>query len=212
MKLKLVTAIIFTAFCFVNIGFSQPWLKKLPSGKSQEELTFFDYKKAFEQYWEPFMVEKGFYFENGVNKKAAGWKQFKRWEYTMESQINPATGEFPKKTAQEVYEEFLIANPQLPSLQAANWVNLGTTTSDGGYFGIGRISCIAFHPTTPNTYWIGAGSGGLWRTTNNGSDWTCLTDNNGVLAVSDIIIPGDYAISNTIYIATGDKDIGRAHV
>ncbi len=186
--------------------YSQNWLKNLPHNKSKANLTFFDYKNAFESYWAPYNVVKGYYVVNGVKKKAAGWKQFRRWEYYMETQVNPTTGEFPTNTAQKVYEDFLTASPQLKTANSANWSSLGVNNSGGGYAGIGRISCIAFHPTDNNTYWVGAAAGGLWVTTNNGTSWSCLTDNNGVLAVSDIIIPSDYATSNTIYIATGDRD------
>jgi photosystem II stability/assembly factor-like uncharacterized protein len=192
-------------FC-TSLLYSQPWLKNLPQNKSRSELTFFDYRNAFETYWAPFHVEDGYYMENGVKKKAYGWKQFKRWEYDMERQVNPVTGQFPQRTAQEIYEEYLKANPQYKSVNLANWSSLGPSTSTGGYAGIGRINCVAFHPSDNNTYWIGGAAGGLWVTTNNGSTWTCLTDNNGVLAVSDIIIPADYATSHTIYIATGDRD------
>ncbi len=186
--------------------FSQPWIENLPKNKTKEELTLTDYKNAFNQYWEPFKVDKGFYYDNGVKKKALGWKQFKRWEYNMESQVDKSTGLFPKKTAQNVYQEYLQDNPQLASDNISNWISLGSDTSNGGYNGIGRINCIAFHPTNNNIYWVGAASGGLWVTTNNGSSWACLTDTNGVLAISDIVIPSDYATSNTIYIATGDRD------
>ena len=186
--------------------FAQAWLKNLPQQKSKSQLTFFDYKTAFEEYWAPYNVDRGFYMENGVKKKAIGWKQFKRWEYDMESKINPITGEFPLQTAQEVYGAYLKANTPSKSVAAANWSSLGTSSSLGGYAGIGRLNCIAYHPTNTNTYWVGAASGGLWATTNNGTSWTCLTDNNGVLAVSDIVIPTDFATSNTLYIATGDKD------
>ncbi|MEI8202232.1 MAG: T9SS type A sorting domain-containing protein [Bacteroidota bacterium] len=191
---------------FASTLFSQAWLRNLPANKSKGQLTFFDYQKAFNDYWAPFNVVKGHYYVNGVKKKAVGWKQFKRWEYDMEGKINPTTGEFPNKTAQQVYDEFNATNQQKLLQTTASWSCLGTSTSAGGYNGIGRISCIAFHPTDNNTYWVGAGSGGLWVTTNNGSTWTCLTDNTGVLAVSDIVIPTDYATSHTIYIATGDRD------
>jgi photosystem II stability/assembly factor-like uncharacterized protein len=191
---------------FTSMLFSQTWMRNIPQSKTKGELTFFDYKNAFDQYWAPFNVEKGYYYENGVKKKAAGWKQFKRWEYYMESQINPTTGKFPEKSAQKIYEEYLQANPQLKLQTTANWTTLGTNSSDGGYAGVGRINCVAFHPANNNTYWVGAASGGLWVTNDNGSTWSCLTDNNAVLAVSDIAIPSDYATSNTIYIATGDRD------
>ncbi|MFZ4707588.1 MAG: GEVED domain-containing protein [Bacteroidales bacterium] len=191
---------------FTSTVFSQNWTKNLPQGKSKGELTFYDYRNAFNTYWEPYQVDKGYYFENGVKKKAKGWKQFKRWEYEMERKINPSTGEFPAISAQLIYEEYLETNPADRSPLSANWTSSGPLSSSGGYAGIGRINCIAFHPTDNNTYWVGTASGGLWVTTNNGSNWTCLTDNNGVLAVSDIVIPTDFATSNTIYIATGDKD------
>ncbi|HNW89134.1 MAG TPA: GEVED domain-containing protein [Bacteroidales bacterium] len=205
MKKKYLCVMVL--FLLAKTSFSQTWIANLPQAKvNNHTLTLQDYQQAFNDYWAPYNVDKGYYFEGGVKKKAVGWKQFKRWEYEMESQVNPATGELPQKTAREVYEEFVLANPQLKKSGAANWTTLGTNSSNGGYAGVGRINCVAFHPTDNNTYWVGAASGGLWVTTNNGSSWTCLTDNNGVLAVSDIVIPSDYATSNTIYIATGDRD------
>src|SRR5688572_423687 len=186
--------------------FAQPWLENLPAGKAKNELTLFDYQKAFETYWAPYQVEKGTYFENGVRKKAPGWKQFKRWEYELQCRVNPRTGEFPKKSAMEVRADFEKTKPRSSTSVAADWTPLGPTSSFSGYSGIGRINCVAFHPTDMNTFWVGAAAGGLWMTTDNGSTWTCQTDQNGVLAVSDIIIPDDIETSNTIYIATGDRD------
>lgn len=195
------------SFLFTIIVFGQKWTDNLPNNKSKAEITFFDYQNAFNEYWQPFQVDaSGYYMENGEKKKARGWKQFYRWAYDMEGQINPATGEFPQKSAQQVYDEFIIANPPAKNTTVANWTNLGPSTTTGGYAGVGRINCVAFHPSNNNIYWIGAPAGGLWMTTDNGNSWTCLTDANNVLGVSDILIPSDYATSQTIYIATGDKD------
>jgi hypothetical protein len=198
---------LFIAFVvFANVSFGQAWLENLPKTKSSKQLTFFDYQKAFNDYWKPYDVKNGYYNIDGVKKKASGWKQFKRWEWNMEGQINPSTGEFPSKTAQQIYDKYRKSNSSIKGTKSASWVSLGTNSSDGGYAGVGRINCIAFHPSDNNTYWIGAPAGGLWKTTNNGSSWTCLTDDNAVLGVSSIIIPSDYATTNTIYIATGDRD------
>ena len=207
-RIYLVLILLFVASDLI----AQPWVKNMPQGKTRGQLTFSNYKNAFDQYWAPFNVDKGTYLVNGVKTKAPGWKQFKRWEYYMETQINPTTGEFPTKTAQEVYKEYLKTNPSKKSAglisvtNSSSWTSLGPTSSGGGYAGTGRLNCVAFHPSDINTYWVGAAAGGMWVTTNNGATWSCLTDNNGVLAVSDIIIPSDYATSNTIYIATGDRD------
>ncbi|MGB3949171.1 MAG: T9SS type A sorting domain-containing protein [Bacteroidia bacterium] len=205
MKFKLLLK-SFVLVCFISLNVqAQPWLKNLPK-KSKEQLTFFDYQKAFYDYWAPYNVKKGIYIKDGVKKKAVGWKQFKRWEYQMEGKINHQTGEFPKESAWQIHKSFMQASPEPPTVQNANWTSLGPTTTWGGYAGIGRVNCVAFHPTDPNTFWIGAAAGGLWHTADNGTTWTCLTDDNAVLAVSDIAIPSDFATSNTIYIATGDKD------
>jgi photosystem II stability/assembly factor-like uncharacterized protein len=188
------------------ISFSQPWKNKLDKNKPKEKLNFFDYKKAFDDYWAPFKVVTGYFFENGVKKKATGWKQFKRWEHDMEGQVNLSSGAFPEKSALEVYKEYRSINPLSKSANSADWKCLGPFNSEAGEHGVGRINCIAFHPSDMNTYWVGAASGGLWVTTNNGSSWTCLTDNQGVLGISDIVIPTDYETTHTIYIATGDRD------
>ena len=185
---------------------SQAWLNELP--KSKTNYNYHDYCKAFDDYWKPFNVDNsGYYSDNGVKKKAAGWKQFKRWAWAMEGQVDPETGAFPSQSAIEVYNNYVQANGGSQTSIGSNpWSSLGTNSSTGGYAGIGRVSCIAFHPTNNNIYWVGAPAGGLWKTTNNGSTWTCLTDSNNVLGVSSIIIPSDYATSNTIYIGTGDRD------
>ena len=184
---------------------AQPWLENLPKNKT--EYNFYDYQTAFNTYWQPYNLDRsGHYIEEGITKKATGWKQFKRWEYEMESQINPETGEFPTQTPMQVYNSMKQAGG-IQSLTSNNsWTSLGPSSSLSGYAGIGRVNCIAFHPTDNNTYWVGTPEGGLWKTSNNGTSWICLTDSNDILGVSSIIIPSNYATSNTIYIATGDRD------
>lgn len=203
MHKKLIFILISSLFLWSNLN-AQNWTDNLP--KSKKDLKLQDYKNAFEEYWAPYNVKNGYYFEGVEKKKAPGWKHFHRWYYLMEGQVDPSDGSFPEKTAQEVYDEFIAAHPDQRESQSANWTVLGPNSSTGGYAGVGRINTVAFHPSNTNTYWIGAPAGGLWMTTNNGSSWSCLTDNNNVLGVSDIAIPSDYASSQTIYIATGDRD------
>jgi len=193
---------------FINLSaFSQEWLKKLPQDKlDSKTLTMFDIQKAFNDYWEPFNVENGKYLVNGKQSKAIGWKQFRRWEYFWNNRVNPETGEFPKTQTWYEYEKYLEQNPKL-SLYG-NWTNLGLNSSNGGYYGVGRVNCVAFHPTNPNIFWIGSPAGGIWVTTEGGNSWTPLGDKNLVIGVSDIAIPADYETSHTIYIATGDRDGG----
>ena len=197
--------VIIVAMLFATIGsFAQSDATK---DKPEKELSFYDYQKSFYSHWAPYNLDRnGYYMEDGIKKKAAGWKQFKRWEWSMKGQIDVETGQFPQKSAQKIYNEYLKSQDKKFNSKSANWSNIGPNSSAGGYAGIGRLGAVAFHPTDNNTYWVGAPSGGLWRTTDNGNSWTCLTDGNDVLGVSDIIIPSDYDVSHTIYIATGDRD------
>ncbi|MBI9067451.1 MAG: PKD domain-containing protein [Salinivirgaceae bacterium] len=202
MKKLLLSILLF----FPLVFFAQDWMEYLPKDKAKQELTFYDYQTAFRTFEQETGVIKGKRLVNGEMVKVPGWKQFKRWEWNMEGQIDSKSGKFPEYTAQQVYNQFKIKNSTKVVDDFANWTNIGPNSSYGGYAGIGRVNCIAFHPTDNNTYWVGAPAGGLWVTMDNGSSWICLTDDNNVLGVSDIIIPSDYATSNTIYIATGDRD------
>ncbi|RLD40828.1 MAG: hypothetical protein DRI86_14555 [Bacteroidetes bacterium] len=203
-KILLFLAIIWS----FNQVIAQPWLENLPKNKT--EYNFYDYQNTFNSYWQPYNLDKsGHYVDSeGITKKAIGWKQFKRWEYEMESQINKETGELPTQTAMQVYNSLKQAGGIQTLTTTNSWTSLGPFSPVNGSNsrGVGRVNCIAFHPTDNNTYWVGAPAGGLWKTTDNGSSWTCLTDSNDVLGVSSIIIPSDYATSNTIYIGTGDRD------
>jgi photosystem II stability/assembly factor-like uncharacterized protein len=206
MSKRILLILVITLFIVGSAAYSQQWRKLLPETKKKSDLTLNDYKKAFYDYWAPFVVRNGkFINKQGKLVKAPGWKQFKRWEWLMESQVDLLTGEFPKTDAWQEFRKFLKQRKNFKAT-SANWVNIGTSSSDGGYAGIGRINCIAFHPTDNNTYWVGAPSGGVWVTNDNGTSWTSLSDDNAVLGVSDIIIPSDFEVSNTIYIATGDRD------
>ena len=172
--------------------------------------TFYEIQRSMNDYWASLNVKNGFVMKNGVETKVPGWKLYKRWEYYWEQRVNQISGEFPKTNTVIEYDRYIKSqnNSKGETDYNENWINLGTNLSSGGYAGLGRINCVAFHPTDNNTIWVGSPSGGLWKTTNGGSNWTILNDNQIVLGVSDIAITNDYATSNTLYIATGDRDGG----
>ena len=80
-----------------------------------------------------------------------------------------------------------------------NWVSLGPTN------GAGRATAIAPHPTDPNTLYIGAAGGGVWKTTNSGISWTPLTDFINDLSVGAVAIAP--SSPNIIYLGTGEGGI-----
>jgi len=190
---------------FVNITFSQPWAASLPQDReTRTKLSLYDYQQAFNEYWSPFKVENGYYLMDGEKQKAGGWKQFKRWEWFWESRVNPVTGEFPKVSAMEQFRKYQSENggDRSPS---GNWTSLGTSSSGGGYAGIGRLNCVAFNPDNNSLIYAGAAAGGVWKTTDGGTNWTAIGDENDALGTTDIVVVGT-ADDDILYLATGDRD------
>lgn len=188
---KLLALIAFTFFAQVTNA--QPWMKRAKS----VNLTFKEMQETFNEYWKDKQIEKG-----------SGYKPFKRWEAYWEPRILP-NGEFPSPAVTwEAWQKYVNEHPEVTNntLSGSNWTFKGPSTTPGGYNGLGRVNCIAFHPTVVNTFWVGTPAGGLWKTTDGGTTWTTNTDNLPVLGVSDIAI--DPTNANIMYIATGDGDMG----
>ncbi len=206
MKSFLLSGIVLwlAAICEPGRLLTQESERAVPSGTDN---NFFEIQKAFHRYWEPYKAENGYYIVNGKKNKVPGWKLYKRWEHYWQIRIDQTTGEFPKTSAAAEIMKY-SANLGDKESSGGNWTSMGPYSSAGGYAGTGRINCIGFHPSDPNTFWAGSPSGGLWKTINGGVSWTALTDRNPVLGVSDIGVPHDYHLTSTLYIATGDKDMG----
>ena len=66
----------------------------------------------------------------------------------------------------------------------------------------GRTNSIAFIPLNPNTIYIAAAEGGVWKTTNGGISWTALTEGLSSLASGSIIV--DPSNPNNLYYGTGE--------
>lgn len=66
----------------------------------------------------------------------------------------------------------------------------------------GRVNALAYDPNVSSTYWLGAASGGVWKSVNSGQSWTFLSQSWPGLEVSAIAThPTD---SNVVYVGTGD--------
>lgn len=73
----------------------------------------------------------------------------------------------------------------------AEWDNINYDSNMGLQIDQGRTSSIAFHPTDPDTYYIGAAWGGLWKTTDGGNTNFLVNDDLPLAAVSGILIDPD---------------------
>jgi len=78
----------------------------------------------------------------------------------------------------------------------------------GPEFQGGRISSIKGHPRNPYTLYFSAGSGNLWKTTNNGTTWQSLFDNEATFAIGDIAI--SQSNPEIIWIGSGEELMARS--
>jgi hypothetical protein len=71
----------------------------------------------------------------------------------------------------------------------------------------GRISDIEVHPRNRSTWYVAAGSGGVWKTVNAGTTWTPVFDEQPSYSIGEITI--DPTNPEVIWVGTGENVSGR---
>src|SRR5207248_7746936 len=116
----------------------------------------------------------------------------------------------PDGSYAEVAPQFRAA-PLVPV--TSTWNPIGPTPTTGGIYSpvTGRITTIAVDPSdaTGNTVLLGGAQGGIWRTTDGGTTWAVVGDQNASLALGSIAfapsacspLPG----TCTAYAGTGEQ-------
>lgn len=79
----------------------------------------------------------------------------------------------------------------------------------GPAFMSGRIADIALDPNNESIWYVAVGSGGVWKTSNAGTTWKPLTDNQSFYSTGAIAL--DPNNTQTIWLGTGEN-VGGRHV
>lgn len=166
-----------------------------------------DIENSFDAYWK----------DKDYTKKGSGYKPFKRWAHHWQDYLQEDGTIAPPAVLWEAWERKQEAEAQqtifgVPDNSVINWSNLGpsvVTNSSISISGQGRINTIIKDPNNDQTLYVGAPAGGIWKSTDDGTNWTPLSDNLPQIGVSGIAI--DPTDSNIIYIATGDDDAGDSY-
>lgn len=102
----------------------------------------------------------------------------------------------------------LLSFPQI-GLQAQQdwstqfpWREVGPTATGG------RVTDIDVDPENPHHIFVASAAGGLWETTNNGTTWNCIFENEDTTTIGDIAL--DLQNAKTIWVGTGEANNQRS--
>ncbi|MEO1130418.1 MAG: glycosyl hydrolase, partial [Planctomycetota bacterium] len=73
----------------------------------------------------------------------------------------------------------------------------------------GRVSDLEVHPEDQSTWYVAVGSGNLWKTTNAGTTWETIFDDQGSYSIGCVTL--DPANPDVVWVGTGEN-VGGRHV
>jgi hypothetical protein len=207
LHLKFQKEIALTAF-LITIGFISAVHAQVPShvdvlSNLPADSRFEDVKLSMQKHFNR--------FDNEQDRNKNGYKQWKRWEWFAQKHLDPdgRVSAWTRQSEEGILQASSLAlAPSGPDIQSVNgsWTVVGPSSISNGENFLGRTESVAFHPTDPETFYVGTATGGLWRTTNLGVSWTSLTDHLPSLSVASVVVQQNNP--NIIYILTGDGDGG----
>ncbi len=72
----------------------------------------------------------------------------------------------------------------------------------------GRVMTLAVHPENTAIIYVGAASGGVWKTTNGGASWQPIFDKEGSFSIGWITL--DPKRPNIVWVGTGERNSQRS--
>jgi photosystem II stability/assembly factor-like uncharacterized protein len=114
----------------------------------------------------------------------------------------------PFDSANSVFGVVLAQGGQNQDPWAASNFNNFRLRAVGPAIMSGRINVIAVHPEDKQTWYIGVASGGVWKTTNGGTTFTPVFQNEGSYSIGHVVI--DPKNPNTVWVGTGEANNQRS--
>ncbi len=100
--------------------------------------------------------------------------------------------------SQDAGEQETIHTPDHPLLRPFRWRSIGPAGQGG------RVDDIAVRPDDPHTFFVGFATGGLWKTTNNGTTFRPVFDTYGTHSIGALgLAPSNPDI---LYVGTGESN------
>ena len=109
----------------------------------------------------------------------------------------------------------------IPPLSTTAWTSIGPQPTSSSFFGLtsGRVNAISVDPcdSTGKTVYVGGAQGGVWKTTDGGTNWTPLTDSQPSISTGSLAVdpnlsdctggaPSSGGHTGAIYFGTGEEN------
>lgn len=153
-------------FIFTSFYFSLSAQKTYKAMMNDMSINFYDVCAEAEKYFE----------DKDINLKGSGWKGYMRWRVANEAKYYPDgdRSNVDQYFAAKAFQGF--QNNSLKSLYSNGWSELGPHRVDSltGHYsaGLGRIEDLYIDPNNDNRMYLGSRSGGFWKTTDGGTNWS----------------------------------------
>ncbi len=167
---------------------------------ANESATFSELCKQIDAYFKALpAIEES---EEKNEGEGSAYNQYQQWKYFMQFRLTE-DGRLP--SSETILDAFATEKAKQKVAKSANcsWTFIDQVENDGGYWGIGRTTCVTFHPTNDQLYYICSPGGGIWKTTNGGATYTSSDDGLPYGACSNLLI--DPSNPNILYVSNGDN-------
>ena len=126
------------------------------------------------------------HFENKGTGRGTGYKQFQRWKYWGERNLDEQGRIRGNREALDAYLDFAGKSSSDNTKFLGSYTELGpqsainTSTWSSG---LGRVSAIGLDPNNDNHIIVGSPTGGIWKTMDLGASWTPVFDDQALIDV-----------------------------
>jgi hypothetical protein len=163
-----------------------------------------------------FLAAGGASFAQGTSDEEEGDNPGERLEYLRNLRGDTPEGDPPAGGIQAFLMGFnqvqsFLSQKSAKAVHGDGWQSVGPTSVPNGQRGdlslgisvSGRVTSVVVHPTNPLIIYIGTASGGVWRSTNGGANWSILTRDEPTQSIGDITL--DPQQPNTVWVGTGES-------
>lgn len=208
--MKLTIFVLSIVVLFVTISFGRSWQDLYDQTNKSSDRNFYDVqmwaKGYFSEIEEEFntRLARGERVHESEDERIGDYIRYKRWEWFWSTRLNSdgTLGAFDLKE--------LARARSLPQAETkAFWKCIAHTENSGGYWGMGRIDAIGFHPTNRDIYYAGSVGGGIWKTEDGGKSYENVGSNLPLGHVGHILV--DHKTPNIVYVSQGPRGGSYAH-